>query len=85
VVGVDAAVPPPPAMYETGDNGAVKDYRFDADGRLLAGTTVDGRTAAEKLNDLLTKLFLPDGYPNSVTSEYLRFSQWVRCGTRLAV
>lgn len=65
-----------PAMWEVAENGSRKDYRFDADGQLMAGTIVDTRSPREKLNDLLTKLFLPDGYPATVTSEYLNFSKW---------
>ncbi|GAB0493399.1 hypothetical protein MMPV_004681 [Pyropia vietnamensis] len=66
----------PPVMWEVAENGSRKDYRFDADGQLMAGTIVDTRSAREKLTDLLTKLFLPDGYPSTVTSEYLNFSKW---------
>lgn len=66
----------PPAMWEVAENGSRKDYRFDADGQLMAGTIVDTRSPREKMNDLLTKLFLPDGYPATVTSEYLSFSKW---------
>ncbi len=58
--------------YEVGGDGCVGKYR-ESDG---------GRRFTSVLN-LLREVFLPQGYPDSVTEDYLPYQMWYICTYRM--
>ncbi|GJD10315.1 Protein root UVB sensitive 1, chloroplastic [Galdieria sulphuraria] len=55
--------------------GSIVPYQF-SDDMIQEGRFKDDRPIFEKLIDWLSRVYLPDGYPNSVTKDYLSYSIW---------
>jgi len=55
--------------------GSVVPYQISED-LIREGKCEDDRPVLEKFIDWLARIYLPDGYPNSVTKDYLSYSVW---------
>ncbi|GJQ08305.1 hypothetical protein GpartN1_g96.t1 [Galdieria partita] len=55
--------------------GSIIPYQISGD-MIQEGRYEDDRPMLEKLTDWLSRIYLPDGYPNSVTKDYLSYSIW---------
>ncbi|KAJ8904161.1 hypothetical protein NDN08_000688 [Rhodosorus marinus] len=64
-----------PMVKEKLEDGTMIEYD-DSDGNLKAIVHEDHRTLEEKFTDFIYGIYLPDGFPGSVTSDYFRFTQW---------
>eukprot|EP00871_Galdieria_phlegrea_P002477 jgi/Galph1/322/GphlegSOOS_G5121.1 len=62
-------------LWESHVNGSQIRY-FVKDGVIAEGTYTNDKPIFDRFIDWLTRLYLPDGYPNSVTRDYLGYSFW---------
>mmetsp|Transcript_53559 Transcript_53559/g.89017 ORF Transcript_53559/g.89017 Transcript_53559/m.89017 type:complete len:549 (-) Transcript_53559:529-2175(-) len=53
-----------------------REYKLDTDGRLQSLEDKDERPFNERCLSLFEGIFLPDGFPQSVTPDYLEFCKW---------
>lgn len=64
-----------PLIVEHLGDGVSVSYRDD-DGKLRGGKPSDNRSPKKKILDALKEIYLPAGYPHSVSTDYLAFTRW---------
>mmetsp|Transcript_11565 Transcript_11565/g.35355 ORF Transcript_11565/g.35355 Transcript_11565/m.35355 type:complete len:571 (-) Transcript_11565:1239-2951(-) len=64
-----------PVISEKREGGLFVDY-MEEDEDVTAVVREDARPADEKFIDFIYRVYLPDGFPSSVTNDYLKFTQW---------
>lgn len=73
-----AAAVTSPLLLERKDNTVVQFFQpeGDKDGTLVSETESDERPILERLIAWLTRVYLPQGFPNTTTPDYISFTKF---------